>query len=193
MLGPLSIMSWTSARCRCFRAWYTMRMTNAVLWRRPEDVALREREVQRLWGMELRPGALARTPVQRPRHPFAAELLGDPGALRLSGIEGWDIDFVGLWIPCDRLRLEPERRLEVLELARSLGPLACSYCLCELGDADVQLDHRLPVAGGGSSCLDNLTPSCRRCNIRKGDRTARWYLGCMRAAPCISSPLFQHC
>lgn len=47
---------------------------------------------------------------------------------------------------------------------------ACVYC----GDAesDLEIDHIIPVARGGSSDVGNLTLACRRCNGQKRARTA---------------------
>lgn len=41
---------------------------------------------------------------------------------------------------------------------------ACSYC----GGAFEELDHWVPVELGGEHTLDNVRPSCHRCNNRKG-------------------------
>lgn len=51
----------------------------------------------------------------------------------------------------------------------------CAYC-GGLGD---QVDHKIPIAQGGTSDPDNLAPCCRTCNRLKGDYTPeqfrRWY------------------
>jgi 5-methylcytosine-specific restriction endonuclease McrA len=49
---------------------------------------------------------------------------------------------------------------------------ACAYC-----GRFVQLtvDHRVPLARGGSNWIWNLLPACGRCNRRKSSRTEREY------------------
>jgi len=33
--------------------------------------------------------------------------------------------------------------------------------------APLQADHRIPLARGGTSTIDNIAPACARCNARK--------------------------
>ena len=60
----------------------------------------------------------------------------------------------------------------------------CAYCGREIAYKDMQVDHKVPLfrndtdeqlaeAGikRGTEELDNLMPSCRRCNFRKGTLT----------------------
>jgi 5-methylcytosine-specific restriction endonuclease McrA len=57
----------------------------------------------------------------------------------------------------------------------------CWYCGCTFDDREdggsrtLTLDHVAPVAGGGTSSLDNLRLSCRTCNQRKGHLGADAY------------------
>jgi len=44
----------------------------------------------------------------------------------------------------------------------------CAWCG---GRADTA-DHLIPLAYGGQNELDNLVPSCSRCNYRRGGRLA---------------------
>ena len=44
---------------------------------------------------------------------------------------------------------------------------ACQYC----GTKAENLDHVLPRSRGGPHTWENVVASCRRCNLRKGDRT----------------------
>lgn len=44
---------------------------------------------------------------------------------------------------------------------------ACQYC----GTHAENLDHVLPRSRGGAHTWENVVASCRRCNLRKGDRT----------------------
>ena len=53
----------------------------------------------------------------------------------------------------------------------------CEYCLCSLNPFDrnahdgFHIDHVVPRAQNGSDDLDNLVPSCSRCNFVKGARS----------------------
>jgi 5-methylcytosine-specific restriction endonuclease McrA len=44
---------------------------------------------------------------------------------------------------------------------------ACQYC----GVGAENLDHVLPRSRGGTHTWENVVAACRRCNLRKGDRT----------------------
>jgi len=47
----------------------------------------------------------------------------------------------------------------------------CYYCRNPLKPWETfSIDHVIPKAKGGTDELDNLVPSCRRCNSRKGAR-----------------------
>ena len=55
----------------------------------------------------------------------------------------------------------------------------CCYCGISL-DLELRrswcLDHFIPIARGGSDCLNNLVPSCHHCNSSKQDRDPwEWY------------------
>jgi 5-methylcytosine-specific restriction endonuclease McrA len=48
----------------------------------------------------------------------------------------------------------------------------CWYCGIELHPfGNFCIDHALPKDRGGTNAAENLLPSCRRCNSRKGKRT----------------------
>ena len=48
----------------------------------------------------------------------------------------------------------------------------CKYCGVDVsGKGKSALDHIIPVAQGGTSNMENLQILCRRCNIRKSDKT----------------------
>jgi hypothetical protein len=68
---------------------------------------------------------------------------------------------------------------------RTLGPSAavrirvmkrdrfrCTYCGTPGTDAELEVDHIIAFARGGSHHMSNLTTACRRCNQSKGDRDA---------------------
>ena len=46
---------------------------------------------------------------------------------------------------------------------------ACQYC----GMKAENLDHVVPRSRGGAHTWENVVAACRRCNLRKGDRTPR--------------------
>ncbi len=46
----------------------------------------------------------------------------------------------------------------------------CAYCE---STAPLQVDHRMPLARGGSNTIDNVLPACGPCNLRKRLMTER--------------------
>lgn len=46
----------------------------------------------------------------------------------------------------------------------------CQYCGQKAPDVELQIDHVMPVALGGTNHIDNLLTACRDCNIGKGAR-----------------------
>ena len=48
----------------------------------------------------------------------------------------------------------------------------CTYCGTPGTDAELEIDHIVPVAAGGSNHMSNLTTACRRCNQIKGSGDA---------------------
>lgn len=62
----------------------------------------------------------------------------------------------------------------------------CAYCDVALTKGTACRDHRLPLSRGGSNDIENIVPACRRCNLRKHDKTAeefRAYLAATSANP----------
>jgi 5-methylcytosine-specific restriction endonuclease McrA len=50
----------------------------------------------------------------------------------------------------------------------------CAYC----GEAKpLQREHKIPIFRGGSNDISNIVPSCGLCNLRKGFKTDREFLG----------------
>lgn len=45
----------------------------------------------------------------------------------------------------------------------------CGYCNRKMDSLD--REHMTPISRGGNHSLENIIPSCRRCNVRKSDRT----------------------
>lgn len=54
----------------------------------------------------------------------------------------------------------------------------CIYC--GRSDLPLTLDHKVPLARGGTNSIDNCVPACRPCNSRKGTRTATEFIGVRR-------------
>jgi 5-methylcytosine-specific restriction endonuclease McrA len=51
----------------------------------------------------------------------------------------------------------------------------CPYCAVQMGERDKALDHKEPLACGGTHTLANVVVCCRRCNHEKRDRPwAEW-------------------
>lgn len=52
----------------------------------------------------------------------------------------------------------------------------CTYCGVPGTDAELEIDHIIPIAKGGSNHISNLTTACRSCNQTKGvdDMTPQW-------------------
>lgn len=62
------------------------------------------------------------------------------------------------------------RGYEVREYLLEKWLRKCAYC--EKQDIKLEIEHIIPKSRGGSNRVDNLTLSCRNCNIKKGDKTA---------------------
>ena len=43
----------------------------------------------------------------------------------------------------------------------------CAYCLIELTEQTLTIDHIIPIIKGGTNWASNLAPACRKCNVRK--------------------------
>ncbi len=46
----------------------------------------------------------------------------------------------------------------------------CQYCGRKSPEVELQIDHIIPVSKGGQTIANNLTVSCRDCNIGKSDK-----------------------
>lgn len=65
-------------------------------------------------------------------------------------------------------------KVEHNDLARMYAQ-ACTYCGSK---KDIQIDHVIPLAKGGTHSLGNLTPACKACNMSKKDLLlAEWKYG----------------
>lgn len=68
--------------------------------------------------------------------------------------------------PTRRKSIPPGIRYEVLALAN----FRCQACGVAAKEARLEIDHKIPVAQGGSNDLNNLEVLCRSCNRGKGAR-----------------------
>ena len=51
----------------------------------------------------------------------------------------------------------------------------CYYCGKKLKPWQTfSIDHVIPVIQGGTDDLENLVPSCKQCNARKGAKVGKW-------------------
>ena len=69
----------------------------------------------------------------------------------------------------------PDERFVMLQF-RILAPLICTYCSKKLNSRTLKIDHKIPVARGGKTTLDNLASSCERCNTEKGQKTVEEFM-----------------
>lgn len=61
---------------------------------------------------------------------------------------------------------------EIRDRFRQFGN-CCAYCGC---DGDMQIEHVVPIAQGGTHALGNIIPACQRCNTNKRDHDPEmWY------------------
>ena len=51
----------------------------------------------------------------------------------------------------------------------------CAYCGREIENKDMQVDHLVPKANGGTDDFSNLMPSCRLCNHYKRANRLEWF------------------
>ncbi len=71
-----------------------------------------------------------------------------------------------------RMRYQVRRPIPRLRLSRhsvlARDNYQCQYCGCA---KDLTIDHVIPRWVGGPHTWDNLVACCRRCNLKKGDKT----------------------
>lgn len=70
----------------------------------------------------------------------------------------------------------PEKRTPISKYTRQIvwdnAHGLCTYCdeelTIDIGDSQFHVDHIIPFSKGGSDDINNLTASCRKCNLQKG-------------------------
>ena len=60
----------------------------------------------------------------------------------------------------------------------------CAYCGREIELKDMQVDHYIPKARGGTDDSDNLMPTCRLCNHYKRAGSIEYFRKAIRTIPC---------
>lgn len=53
----------------------------------------------------------------------------------------------------------------------------CWYCQTEISLSDMHIDHRIPLARGGSNYPENLVATCPQCNLSKNSRLPHEWCG----------------
>ena len=66
----------------------------------------------------------------------------------------------------ERKPVSAEVRIRVLKRDR----FRCTYCGASGNDVELEIDHIIPVAEGGSKHMSNLTTACKACNMSKGKK-----------------------
>lgn len=65
-----------------------------------------------------------------------------------------------------RRTIPPALRLRVLQA----DEYTCQYCGARAPGVTLHVDHRLPVAMGGTNARGNLVTACEECNLGKGSQ-----------------------
>ena len=66
-------------------------------------------------------------------------------------------------------KLSASTKLKVLKRDR----FTCTYCGITGADAELHVDHVIPLSKGGSNNIYNLTTACSSCNLRKSNKVIR--------------------
>lgn len=56
------------------------------------------------------------------------------------------------------------------------GTLTCVYCLLPIQFHNDTLEHRLPLARGGTHEYNNLAIACKKCNFKKNKKTEQEFM-----------------
>ena len=59
----------------------------------------------------------------------------------------------------------------------------CAYCGREIEFKQMQVDHMVPKASGGTDEIENLMPACRLCNHYKRANSLEWFRHSIEAIP----------
>lgn len=78
-----------------------------------------------------------------------------------------------------RQYINPEKRKTIYEKFNG----HCAYCGKEIEYTDMQVDHITPLRLGGKDDIDNMFPSCRRCNHYKRGNSLEGFRTAIEAIP----------
>jgi len=79
------------------------------------------------------------------------------------------IDSTKTWNEYQELRKTKEFKMWWWEQRERQTGL-CYYCLTDLGEAVINVEHIRPMSAGGTNDYNNMVLSCRECNKNKGSR-----------------------
>jgi hypothetical protein len=80
-----------------------------------------------------------------------------------------------------RKRLNAAQRRKIHEKTHG----HCAYCGCELPLKDMQVDHVVPLSGGGADEEPNMLPACRSCNHFKDGMTLERFRAAIERWPDV--------
>lgn len=59
----------------------------------------------------------------------------------------------------------------------------CQYCGISGSEAELEIDHIVPLSTGGSNHISNLATACRKCNQEKSNKDAKFLLSRSKTIP----------
>jgi len=72
----------------------------------------------------------------------------------------------------NRLRkLKLKNKIKTIDINNLL--IKYNHCCCYCGISiknNLHIDHKIPLSRGGQHSIDNLVPSCKKCNLSKGSK-----------------------
>ena len=94
---------------------------------------------------------------------------GESGRITFSGTEGLAIEAaIGNIGKEKQQRIEGGLKVKIKKKLLKADP-RCFKCRCQLDRKTATLDHRIPLAKGGTNAESNLQLACEKCNVSKAD------------------------